>query len=80
LVQAAFAVVSTHQSAQGPRGGYGPFSLGVIHKKGLCSIGGDINRLVMMKKNRTKIRKVFLKIKAYKSTVSGKRLFIYTML
>jgi hypothetical protein len=32
LDPAAFAVVSTHQSAQGPRGGLWPFSLWVIHK------------------------------------------------
>jgi hypothetical protein len=29
--------------------GYGPFSLGVIHKEGLCPRSGDINRLMMMK-------------------------------
>jgi hypothetical protein len=28
--------------------GYGPFSLCVIHKEGLCPSSGDINRLVMM--------------------------------
>jgi hypothetical protein len=28
--------------------GYGPFSLCVIHKEGLCFISGDINRLMMM--------------------------------
>jgi hypothetical protein len=28
--------------------GYGPFSLCVIHKEGLCSCSGGINRLVMM--------------------------------
>jgi hypothetical protein len=28
--------------------GYGPFSLRVIHKEGLCSISGNINRLMMM--------------------------------
>jgi hypothetical protein len=27
--------------------GYGPLSLCVIHKKGLCAISGDINRLMM---------------------------------
>jgi hypothetical protein len=27
--------------------GYGPFSLCVIHKQGLCSSSGDINRLMM---------------------------------
>jgi hypothetical protein len=45
LVLAAFAVVSTHQFALGPRG---PFSLSVIHKGGLCSRSEDIN-MVMMK-------------------------------
>jgi hypothetical protein len=47
LRKAAFAVVTTHQPAQGPRG-YGPFSLCIIHKKGLCPSSGDINRLMMM--------------------------------
>jgi hypothetical protein len=28
--------------------GYGPFSLCVIHKEGLCSSSGDFNRLMMM--------------------------------
>jgi hypothetical protein len=28
--------------------GYGPFSLCVIHKEGLCPSIGDINRLMMM--------------------------------
>jgi hypothetical protein len=50
LVPAAFAVVSTHQPALGLRGGYRPFSLCVIHKKGLCPSSGDINRLMMMMK------------------------------
>jgi hypothetical protein len=27
---------------------YGPFSLSVIHKEGLCPSSGDINRLMMM--------------------------------
>jgi hypothetical protein len=45
LVPAAFAVVSTHQPALGPRG-YGPFSLCVIHKEGLCPSIGDIIRLI----------------------------------
>jgi hypothetical protein len=27
---------------------YGPFSLCVIHKEGLCPSSGDINRLMMM--------------------------------
>jgi hypothetical protein len=51
LVLAAFAVVSTHQSALGESArvvGYGPFSLGVIHKEGMCHSSGDINRLMMM--------------------------------
>jgi hypothetical protein len=29
-------------------GYYGPFSLWVIHKEGLCPSSGDINRLMMM--------------------------------
>jgi hypothetical protein len=28
--------------------GYGPFSLCVIHKEGLCPSSGDLNRLMMM--------------------------------
>jgi hypothetical protein len=28
--------------------GYGPFSLCVIHKEGLCPSSGDINRLMVM--------------------------------
>jgi hypothetical protein len=28
--------------------GYGPFSLSVIHKEGLCPSSGDINRLMMI--------------------------------
>jgi hypothetical protein len=32
--------------------GYGPFSLRVIHKEGLCRSSGDINRLMMMMNNR----------------------------
>jgi hypothetical protein len=46
LVPAAFAVVSTHQSALGQRG-YGPFSLWVIHKEGLCPSSGGINSLMI---------------------------------
>jgi hypothetical protein len=30
--------------------GYGPFSLCVIHKEGLCPSRGDTNRLMMMMK------------------------------
>jgi hypothetical protein len=46
LVPAAFAVVSSHQHALGPRG---PFSLCVIHKEeSICPSSGDINRLMMM--------------------------------
>jgi hypothetical protein len=37
LVPAAFAVVSTHQPALGPRGGF----------EGLCPSSGDINVLMM---------------------------------
>jgi hypothetical protein len=48
LVPAAFAVVSTHHHALGPRGGLYP-SLCVILKEGLCSNSGGINRLMKMK-------------------------------
>jgi hypothetical protein len=47
LVPAAFAVVSIHQLALGPRV-YGPFSLWVIQKEDLCSSSGDINMLMMI--------------------------------
>jgi hypothetical protein len=45
LVPAAITIVRTHQALVV---GYGPFSLCVIHKKGLCPSSGDINRLMMM--------------------------------
>jgi predicted transporter len=47
LVPAAFAVVSTHQSALGPSGGLCPVLL-VFIKTGLCPSSGDINRRMMM--------------------------------
>jgi hypothetical protein len=47
LVPAAFAVVSTHQSALGSRRGCS-FSLCVIHKEGLCPSSRDNNRLLLM--------------------------------
>jgi hypothetical protein len=34
--------------------GYGPFSLSVFHKEGLCPSSGDINRLTMMMMNVVK--------------------------
>jgi hypothetical protein len=46
LAPAAFAVVSTHQSARVL--GYDPFCLSVIHKEGLCPSRRDNNRLMMM--------------------------------
>jgi hypothetical protein len=46
LVPAAFAVVNTQQSALGHMVDYGPFSLCVIHKEGLCPSFGDNNRLI----------------------------------
>jgi hypothetical protein len=33
--------------------GYGPFSLWVIHKKGLCPNSRDINRMMIMMIRRT---------------------------
>jgi hypothetical protein len=44
LVPVAFVVVSTHQSALGPRGELSY----VYHKEGLCPSSEDINRLMMM--------------------------------
>jgi hypothetical protein len=35
--------------------GYGPFSLWVIHKEGLCPSSGDINRLMMMMRNTASV-------------------------
>jgi hypothetical protein len=50
LVPVAFAVVSTHRLAlvSACVVCYGPFTLRVIHKEGLCPGSGDINRLMMM--------------------------------
>jgi hypothetical protein len=45
VVPTAFAVAGTHQSALGPLGG---FALCAIHKEGLCTSNGEINRLMMM--------------------------------
>jgi hypothetical protein len=38
----------TYQSALGLCGRYGPFSLCVIHKEGLCPSSEDIYKLMMM--------------------------------
>jgi hypothetical protein len=46
MVPAAFAVVSTHPYWARVVG-YGPFSICIIHKEGLCPRSGDINRLMM---------------------------------
>jgi hypothetical protein len=54
LVPAAFAVVSSHQPALGPRDGLWPVLLMcVIHKEGLCPSSGEINRLMMMIEPKT---------------------------
>jgi hypothetical protein len=48
---AAFAVVNTLTNPHWALVvGYGPFSLCVIHKEGLCPSSGDVNRLMMMMK------------------------------
>jgi hypothetical protein len=47
LVPAAFAVVSTNPHWPSVVG-YGPFSLCVIHKEGLCPSSANIDRLTMM--------------------------------
>jgi hypothetical protein len=47
LFPAVFAAVSTNP-LWARVVGYGPFSLWVIHKEGLCFSSGDINRLMMM--------------------------------
>jgi hypothetical protein len=51
LLPAAFAVVSTHQPAMGPRGVLWPVfhNYVVIHKEGLCPNSGDINGLMMIR-------------------------------
>jgi hypothetical protein len=49
LVPIAFAVVSTHQPALGPRGGLWPVLLSIIHREGLCPSSEGIDRLMMMK-------------------------------
>jgi hypothetical protein len=46
LVPAVFVVVGTHLMARVV--GYGPFSLYVIHKEGLCPSSGGNNRLMMI--------------------------------
>jgi hypothetical protein len=45
--------------------GYGPFSLWVIHKEGLCPSSGDINRLMMM------MMMVMTKNHIVKTTIGG---------
>jgi hypothetical protein len=62
LIPAAFAVVSTQQPALGRVVGYGPLSLCVIHKKGLCPSSGGINKLMMM----------MMMIRIYSNTVKNK--------
>jgi hypothetical protein len=47
LVLAAFAVVNTHLPHWTRVVGYGPFSLCIIDKEGLCPSSGDINGLMM---------------------------------
>jgi hypothetical protein len=47
-VPAAFTVVSIHNPHWARLVGYGPFFLCVIHKEGLCSSSGDINRPMIM--------------------------------
>jgi hypothetical protein len=41
-------VILDKSSGQSITYGYGPFSLCVIHKEGLCPSSGDINRLIMI--------------------------------
>jgi hypothetical protein len=48
LVLAAFAVVSSQQSALGPRGWLWPVLLMCNPKGRLCPSSGDINKLIMM--------------------------------
>jgi hypothetical protein len=64
LVLAAFAVVRTHQTALGPCGGLWPFSLYVIHKNGLCPRSGYINRLMIMKIQKSLEREMFCKVRS----------------
>jgi hypothetical protein len=48
LVPVAFASLAPTNPLWACVVGYGPFSLCVIHKKGLCLSSGDINKLIMM--------------------------------
>jgi hypothetical protein len=48
LVSAALAVVSTHQPHWARVVRYGPLSLCVIQKEGLCPSSGDINMLILI--------------------------------
>jgi hypothetical protein len=56
--------------------GYGPFSLWVIHKEGLCPSSGDFNRLMMMMMIlhaddvRTIDRKIILYTQHYKNIIN----------
>jgi hypothetical protein len=58
LVPAAFAVVSTHQPALGPRGGLWPVLLCLIHKESLCC-SEDIKRLMMITHDHHALRPGF---------------------
>jgi hypothetical protein len=59
LVPAAFAVVRTHQSAQGRVVSYGPFFLCVIYREGMCPSSGDINRLMMIPEREAEVSQKF---------------------
>jgi hypothetical protein len=47
-IPAAYRTVSPTNPHWAGVVGYGPFSLWVIHKEGLCPSSGDINRLMMI--------------------------------
>jgi hypothetical protein len=48
IVSAAYSAVVTTKPHWARMEGYGPFSLCVIHKEGLCPSSGGINSLMMM--------------------------------
>jgi hypothetical protein len=78
LVAAAFAVVIIHQSALRLRGGHGPFSSCVIHKEDLCPSSGDINRLMIMYINLSRIHNKSLTSAFHRDCEFVEYLFIYT--
>jgi hypothetical protein len=58
--------------------GFGPFSLNVIHKEGLCPSSGDINRLMMISSYCAYARATFRASKSERAyTALFRRLRLY---